>query len=293
MLFDEVVLFEDRDDLNLAMKVSSDFLRADVNFLLVHLDTDHHFMPQHIFEDAKKMMIPDLIPGLYRIVIFMQNVDMPRNTIFQPALFSLNFRLFSFIERDATVMYPVRSPDGEELELVDEIHLRMPYSSLEKYECYGMGRRLPDNLTSGVLVQETDFAFSFAIFGGDMAFINDHVVKYQPEAGDDMLRIQIDAGVHAKLYLAKDFERDRESAQPLAISHDKLGNGVHEMVASGLSPKQTYIIDVLFASSPEDFEAKSLTECLIATMQVKIASSKSEYVCRRQGIKELRQKLEK
>ena len=95
-MFDDVVVFEDRDDLNMIMKVSSDFLRADVNFIVNHLDTDHHFMAQHIFEDAKKMALPELIPGAYRFVIFMQNVEVSRNTIFQPVLFSINFRFFSF-----------------------------------------------------------------------------------------------------------------------------------------------------------------------------------------------------
>ena len=42
-LYDEVVIFEDRDDMNLAMKVSSDFLRANVNFVMIHVDSEHHF----------------------------------------------------------------------------------------------------------------------------------------------------------------------------------------------------------------------------------------------------------
>jgi len=102
VLFDESMIFEDRDDLNLAMKISSDFLRSDVNFVLIHVESDHHFMPQHIFEDSKKMSLPEMTPGVYRLIIFMQNVEMTRNTIFQPVLFSFNFRLFSFIERDTT-----------------------------------------------------------------------------------------------------------------------------------------------------------------------------------------------
>ena len=44
-LYDEVVLFEERDDLNLVMKVSSDFLRSNVNFALIHIDSGHHFAP--------------------------------------------------------------------------------------------------------------------------------------------------------------------------------------------------------------------------------------------------------
>lgn len=51
-------MFEDRNDLNLAMKVTSDFMRADVNFLMTNVETGQHFMPQHIFEDSKKMSMP-------------------------------------------------------------------------------------------------------------------------------------------------------------------------------------------------------------------------------------------
>ena len=133
------------------MKVSSDFLRSDVNFLLIHLDTDHHFMPQHRFEDAKKLSLPDLIPGLYKIVIFMQNVENGHNVIFEPVLFSFNFRFFSFVERDQTTIVPVTNYDGDNFEVGDEIVLRMPYAPPEKFVCYSLGRRLPENLTAGVL----------------------------------------------------------------------------------------------------------------------------------------------
>ena len=57
-LYDEVVMFEERDDMNMVMKVSSDFLRSNVNFILIHVDSGHHFVPQHTFEDAKKLVLP-------------------------------------------------------------------------------------------------------------------------------------------------------------------------------------------------------------------------------------------
>lgn len=263
--------------------------------MVTHLDTDHHFMPQHIFEDAKKMALPELIPGAYRFVIFMQNVEVSRNTIFQPVLFSVNFRFFSFEERTETYMYPIIDFGSEtkDVELGEQIHLQMPYSSEEKFECMLQGRRLPDNLTQGVLLHETDFSFTFTIYGADMAFINDHQIKYQPEQGEDIIRIQVDEGVQVKLYLESDFKRDQDTAQPLAISHDKLGNNMHELVASDLSSSKTYIIDVIYASSEYDFEQKSEMECLVAVMQVKIASSKSEYRCLTKGLDALKTKLDK
>lgn len=120
ILADEVVLFEDRDDLNLAMKVSSDFLRADVTFVMVDLETNHHYMSQHIFEDAKKMILPELTPGFYRVIVFMQNVEATRNTIFQPVLYSFNFRLFSFIERDHTFLHEVKTDRNGDIDEIGE-----------------------------------------------------------------------------------------------------------------------------------------------------------------------------
>lgn len=64
------------------MKVSSDFLRSDINFVLIAIEDDHHYMPQHRFEDGQKMSIIDLAPGYYRLIIFTQNIEMARNTIF-------------------------------------------------------------------------------------------------------------------------------------------------------------------------------------------------------------------
>ena len=175
--------------MNLAMKVASDFLRADVNFVMIHVETNHHFMPQHIFEDAKKMILPELPPGHFRIIIFMQNAEVSMNTIFEPALFSFNFRFFSFEERGTTYVHRVTVDAHDELQLGEAIHLKMPFSTPEKMECYAHGRRLPDDLTKDVLAQETDFEFTFAIFGQDMAFINEHQITYTPEMGEDLLRI--------------------------------------------------------------------------------------------------------
>lgn len=45
ILFDDVLVFEDRNDLNIAMKVNSDFMRADINFIFTEIDTEHHYLP--------------------------------------------------------------------------------------------------------------------------------------------------------------------------------------------------------------------------------------------------------
>lgn len=38
-------MFQERDDLNLAMKATSDFMRADVNFIMTEVITGVHYMP--------------------------------------------------------------------------------------------------------------------------------------------------------------------------------------------------------------------------------------------------------
>lgn len=263
------------------MKVTSDFMRADVTFLMTEVATGQHFMPQHIFEDSKKMQAPMLEPGYYRIIVFMQNADMVAQAKFTPVLYSFNFKLFSFDQRSKTEIQQVQLDDsGNMVEVVDSVEIIMPFSSPEKMDCYSHGRRLPDSLTQDILKQETDFSFVFSIFGQDMAFINDHVIRYKPEEGEDMLRIAIDEGIMLRMYRLKEFERDHgESATPIAVSHDRLGNNVQEMIADGLSDREEYAIHVIFASDEDDFHQKASLECLIATMQVKIANSKSDFVC--------------
>ena len=273
-----MVIFEERDDMNLAMKVSSDFLRADVNFVMIHVDSEHHFLPQHTFEDSKKLVVPDLAPGYYRIIVYMQNVEMARNTAFEPALFSFNFRFFSFVEKDTTFVHPVSVDHAGELALGEPITLKMPFSTPEKVECYARGRRLPATLTHDVLRHETDFAFTFAVFGEDLAFVNEHAIVYHPEAGEDVLKLVVDEGVRVKLYHEEAFEEDPDS-QPIAVSHGRLGNNVGELVARGLKANEGYVIRLLYAEDPDDFEEKSTMECLMATLQVKVTSSDSEYRC--------------
>ena len=94
----------------------------------------------------------------------MQNVENANNVIFQPAIFSFNFRLFSFHERVSAFVAP--DSDHEK-----GVKLMMSYTSPEKLDCYSRGRKLPENLTQDILLQETDFSFTFAIAGQDLAFL--------------------------------------------------------------------------------------------------------------------------
>ena len=50
---------------------------------------------------------------------------------------------------------------------------------------------------------------------------------------------------------------------------------------------------MVFTADADDFEDKAQVECLIATMQVKIANSKSEYVCLKDesALKKINQKM--
>ena len=106
------------------------------------------------------------------------------------------------------------------------------------------------------------------------------------------MRLLVDEGVRVKLYHEEEFEEDPES-QPIAISHNRLGNDVGELVARNLDPKKGYVIRLLYAEDPDDFEEKSTMECLMATLQVKIASSDSEYRCLSDtSVKEMQSKVD-
>ena len=125
------------------------------------------------------MIVPELPPGYFRLMIFMQNLEAAGNMTIKPVVFKFHFKLFSFVQRDQTFVQRMTLVGTQEsLGVAETIKLLMPFSSPEKLECYGHGRHLPDNLTQDVLLHETDFEFNFAIFGGDLAFIKAHQITY-------------------------------------------------------------------------------------------------------------------
>lgn len=144
-------MFEDREDLSLAMKTVSDFMRADVSFVMTNVVSGQHFMPQHIFEDSKKMQIPEVEAGFYRIIVFMQSVEYHGGSKvrFEPVIYSFNFRLFSFEQRSETKIYEisVHGEDYDQINVIQAVDHMMAFSSPEKMECYSRGRRLPADLT--------------------------------------------------------------------------------------------------------------------------------------------------
>ena len=122
-------------------------------------------------------------------------------------------------------MQPVRAFEDDDISLGEMIGLVLAYSTPEKLECLASGRKLPAELTENILLHETDFSFTFTIPGEDLAYTKQHVIKYRPEQGEDVLRIQIDEDIKIKLY-PYDGKTFDESKPPIASSHDKLGNNV-------------------------------------------------------------------
>ena len=78
------------------------------------------------------------------------------------------------------------------------------------------------------------------------------------------MKIQTDMNVKTKLYKKDDYDHDAENATPIDVSHSKLGNGVHELVARKLDHHKAYVIRVVLAD--DDYDEKAASECLIATM---------------------------
>ena len=105
-------------------------------------------------------------------------------------------------------------------------------------ECLVSGRRLPTELTENILLHETDFSFSFTVPGESLAFINKQIIKYKPEQGEDLIRIQIDQDIKIKMFeWDKDARSYDDDATAIAISHDRMGNNIQELVAEDLSSK--------------------------------------------------------
>jgi len=113
----------------------------------------------------------------------------------------------------------------------------MYFSTPEKLECLASGRRLPGDLTENVLLHETDFSYTFTIAGEDLAFKDRHLMRYRPEQGEDVLRIQIDEGIKTMIF-ESDSKGKFDADRPLAVSHDRLGNDVHELIVTDLRANQ-------------------------------------------------------
>ena len=64
------------------------------------------------------------------------------------------------------------------------------------------------------------------------------------------------------------------------------------MVADNLSHNTEYLIVILYSSDTTGFLEKTRQECLAATMQVKIANSKSDFVCLNKRLSHLKSKHE-
>lgn len=60
------------------------------------------------------------------------------------------------------------------------------------------------------------------------------------------------------------------------------------MVAEDLHHTEVYSIHVIYASDSDDFEEKAALACLVATMQVKISNSNTDFVCLKERLNSLK-----
>ena len=134
--------------------------------------------------------------------------------------------------------------EEDDISLGEMIGLPMAFKSPEQLECLASGRRLPHELTENILLHETDFSFTFTVPGEDLAFYNKHIIKYKPEKGEDLLRIQIDQDIKIKMFKSTKGETYDDSSNAVAVSHDRMGNNIQELIAENLDYKETYAIVV-------------------------------------------------
>ena len=156
------------------------------------------------------------------------------------------------------------------------------FISPEKFQCMSGGRKLPDNLTQDVFSQQNDFELKFTFTGIDLSFKQNHQIWYSPESNEDILRVKIDNGIQIRLYNAKDVENSTQNIPPLASSHDRLGNNVHELAIANLNTDRSYIIELIFneASEMDNYaDVEMVADCTIASLYVKIGDSSTLSTC--------------
>ena len=267
IILDQEVRFEAKTGQNLLAKATSDFLRADVNFMLINTDSKHVYRPQHRMEDTKKLLVNDLPAGVYRLVIFVQNCE-SRNLLGTPLRsqkFSFRMGLWSFEKSGrSTVSY---KEDGDwKRKPVPQRYITAP-----TLLCAASNRQLPADLTRDVFSH--DFMLKFSL-PENTAFTKTQEISYTADPDMDMLRIQIDEGIKVKLYKKTQFDTP-ETSVAISNSHNKLGENIHELVAKGLNPGTEYVISLIFDDEDDD-EGYSSSQCTEAQMQVRIASSNDD-----------------
>ena len=79
------------------------------------------------------MIVPELPPGYFRLMIFMQNLEAGISTKIKPVVFKFHFKLFSFVERGETFVQRMTLGGTEEsLAVGNTFKILMPFSSPEK-----------------------------------------------------------------------------------------------------------------------------------------------------------------
>ena len=68
----------------------------------------------------------------------------------------------------------------------------------------------------------------------------------------------------------------------MALSHDRLGNNVHELAIANLKTDRSYIIELVFneASEMDNYsDVEMVADCTIAFLYVKIGDTTTENTC--------------
>lgn len=197
IILDQEVKFAEKAGQNLLIKVNSDFLRADINFVLINQDSGHTYRPQHRMEDTKKLLIIDLPPGVYRLIIFSQNLSKSNGVSLKQMQFNFRMSLWSF-EKAGKAQIKFKQPGSDEFKTK---RVSQKFTTPQKLLCMASNRQLPENLTKDVY--SNDFEIKFAI-PDEAAFASTHSIAYRPAADMDILRVQIDTGIRLRLFAQSD-----------------------------------------------------------------------------------------
>lgn len=96
IVYQSQFMLEPKTGINLEVSTTSDFLRLDISFLVVNMQTRHIYSPLSVSEDKKKLLVPDIPGGTYKLYVYARRFDgRISGRILQSSRFKMYIHLFS------------------------------------------------------------------------------------------------------------------------------------------------------------------------------------------------------
>jgi len=126
IVYQAMFSFEKKEGINIVITSTSDFLRLDINFVLVNTHSLHMYSPQYYpSEDKKKLLIQNVAGGKYKLYVYTRRLDQ-KSSSKVPLLnrFRMRIELYSFEETQKTIVKEIPdSGTGKKKIEVDQIFM--------------------------------------------------------------------------------------------------------------------------------------------------------------------------